>query len=137
MPAFNNGFPVGYPQMVYPQYAPQYQQQMQQAQQIPQQQAMTPPTIHAEIVQVDDESAVDRYPLAAGASQMFMTKDEGHVIVKTMYANGQYNKVCYDKREQQQAEAPRYVTWEELENRLSELNPKPKRKREEKENEPV
>jgi hypothetical protein len=136
--AFNNGFPVGYPQMVYPQ---QYPYNNMQTAQMPvanqQNQMMTPPTIHAEIVQVDDESAVDRYPLAAGASQMFMTKDEGHVIVKTMYANGQYNKVCYDKREQQQAEAPHYVTWEELENRLAELNPKPKRKREEKENEPV
>jgi hypothetical protein len=29
------------------------------------------------------------------------------------------------------------VTWEELENRLAELNPKPKRKKEDKENEPV
>ena len=140
MATFNTGFPVGYPQMVYPQYPytqSQYQQQMQQAQMpVANQQSMSPPTIHAEIVQVDDEAAVDRYPLAAGASQMFMTKDEGHVIVKTMYANGQYNIVCYDKREQAAVEAPRYVTWDELENRLAELNQKPKRKKEA-DNEPV
>lgn len=53
-----NPFPVGYqPYNPYQQYQPQ----MQQAQQ--QQQMMTPPTIHAEIVQVDGEQAAAQYPV--------------------------------------------------------------------------
>ena len=74
------------------------QQQTQQAANYGPQTAMTPPTIHAEIIQVESEEAVDRLPLAAGASQMYMTRDEGCIIVKTQYANGSFDKVGYDKR---------------------------------------
>ena len=72
------------------------QQGQQQAQQ--QGQMMTPPTIRAEIVQVDSLDAIDRYPMAAGTSQMFMTKDEAAIVVRSMYANGQHNDDIYDKR---------------------------------------
>jgi hypothetical protein len=72
------------------------QQGQQQAQQ--QGQMMTPPTIRAEIVQVDSLDAIDRYPMAAGTSQMFMTKDETAIVVRSMYANGQHNDDIYDKR---------------------------------------
>ena len=72
------------------------QQGQQQAQQ--QGQMMTPPTIRAEIVQVDSLDAIDRYPMAAGTSQMFMTKDEAAIVVRSMYANGQHNDDVYDKR---------------------------------------
>ena len=135
--AFNNGFPVGYPQMYYPQ---QYQYQNMQTAQMPvnqQSQMMTPPTIHAEIIQVDDEAAVDRFPMAAGATQMFGTKDERFFFIKQMFPNGQYNKVCYERKDQQPEQTPHYVTWEELEQRLAEMNTKPKREKEEKHNEPV
>lgn len=117
--AYYNGFPATYPgayQTAYP--APQmpvYGQQManpgfqsgsfqngntQPMQQVPQQQApmMTPPTIRAEIIQIEDEAAVDRFPLAAGASQMFMTRSEDKIIIKTMGQDGSLPLVIYDKR---------------------------------------
>lgn len=72
------------------------QQPTQQAQQS--QQGLTPPTIRAEIVQVDSLDAIDRFPMAAGTSQMFMTKDEAAIVVRSMYANGQHNDDVYDKR---------------------------------------
>ena len=59
---------------------------------------MTPPTIRAEIVQVDTLDAIDRFPMAAGTSPMFMTKDEQNIVVRSMYANGQHNDDVYDKR---------------------------------------
>ena len=120
--AWNNGFPVTYQQM-YPQYQqqpqmPVYGQQMAnpgfqnasypnasaQPVQQPQQQApqmMTPPTIRAEIIQIDDEgweNYVDRFPLGPGASQMFMTKSEDKVIIKTMGQDGPLPLIIYDKR---------------------------------------
>ena len=54
-----------------------------------QQQAMTPPTIHAEIIQVDNEQVAEAYPVAAGASQMMIAKDDSFIAVKTAYANGE------------------------------------------------
>lgn len=101
------GFPATY--QPYPNYQPYnaYQQQMQQAQ--VQQQTMSPPTIHAEIIQFGTEEEIDRFPMQAGASQMFMSKDEQHIVIKTMYANGQYNKEHYDKRPPTPPE-PRFAT---------------------------
>jgi hypothetical protein len=102
MAPFNNGYPATYPQ-VYPQFQPVYQPQYQspqmgqaQMQNIPQQD-MTP-TIHAEIKQVDSIEAIDRIPLGAGQSQMFMTKDETAIVIRSMFANGQHSDVVYDKR---------------------------------------
>lgn len=74
----------------------QYQQSTQQEQQ--NRQMMTPPTIRAEIVQVDSIEAIDRFPMAAGTSQMFMTKDDTNIVVRSMYANGQHTDEIYDKR---------------------------------------
>ena len=59
---------------------------------------MTPPTIDAKIIQVDSIEAIDRFPMAAGTSQMYMTKDEQNIVVRSMYANGQHNDDVYDKR---------------------------------------
>lgn len=71
----------------------------QTSQQGPQQtQSMTPPTIRAEIVQIDDMAAIDRFPMGAGTSQIFMTKDEMNIVIRSMYANGQHNDDIYDKR---------------------------------------
>lgn len=117
--AWNSGFPATYNQM-YPQgypgaQMPMYGQQMPnngfvggtfqngnaQTMQQPQQQPaqmMTPPTIRAEIIQIEDEAAVDRFPLAAGASQMFMTRAEDKIIIKTMGQDGALPLVIYDKR---------------------------------------
>lgn len=99
------------------------QQPAQQAQQ--NQQGLTPPTIRAEIVQVDSMDAIDRFPMAAGTSQMFMTKDESTIVVRSMYANGQHNDDIYDKRPPAPP-APtlnpaEYVRKDELQAMLSEL----------------
>jgi hypothetical protein len=98
---YNNGFPVGYNQM-NPQQFQQYGYQIPQVQPVQNQpiqaqQSMTPPTIRAEIIQLPEDE-IDRYPMAAGTSQMFMTTDDGHIIIKSMYQNGQYDKTYYDKR---------------------------------------
>ena len=74
------------------------QQQAQQPQAAAPAQMMTPPTIRAEIVQVEAMEAIDRYPMAAGTSQMFMTKDEKNIVVRSMYANGQHSDDIYDRR---------------------------------------
>lgn len=77
------------------------QQNQPQNQQQPQQQSaqmMTPPTIRAEIVQVDGMAAIDRFPMAAGTSQMFITRDEKNIVIRSMFANGQHTDDIYDKR---------------------------------------
>lgn len=90
--AYPNYFPTNY----QPHY-PQYQQQ---------QQMMTPPTIHAEIVQVDDEKAAANYPVGAGVSQMMIARDETAIFVKTALANGQYQLEVFAKRPAAPAEPP-------------------------------
>lgn len=69
-----------------------------QAQTLGQGQALTPPIIHADIVQVDKPEAIDRYPLGIGATQMFITKDEELIVIRTMLQNGQHTDDIYDKR---------------------------------------
>jgi len=123
--AYNNGFPVGYP---YYQVQP-YQQQMIQ------QQAMTPPTIHAEILQVEDEAAASRYPVAAGASQMMIARDDSAIYVKTAYANGQGAELTVYTRRPPAPPKPAfdpeaYVTRDELEARLKALQQRGKEKKE-------
>lgn len=61
------------------------------------QQNMTP-TIRAEIKQVDNIEAIDRVPMGAGESGMFMTKDEKNIVIRTMFANGQHSDKIYDER---------------------------------------
>lgn len=121
--AYNNGFPVSY-QQIYPQY--QYQvPQYQQLQQVQNQQGMTPPIVHADIVQIQDEKEGENYPVAAGSSQMMITRDETKILVKTAYPNGQANIEIYDKRPpappEKKIDMADYVTWEKLEERLAGL----------------
>lgn len=85
-------FPQSYQPMQYPmfqQMPPVQGTQMAPANQ-PQTtpQMMTPPTIHAEIVQVDNEEAAANYPVGAGASQMMIARDDSAIFVKTAGANG-------------------------------------------------
>lgn len=122
--AYNNGFPMTYPQF-YPQY-PQYTQQAQASQQMAMpQQSMTPPTIHAEILQVESEQFAENYPVAAGASQMMIKKDESEIYIKTAFANGQSRLDVYARRPERQNKPvlnlDGYVTKDELESRLNEL----------------
>lgn len=106
--AWNNGFPATYGQTFpqgYPMTQPNpYAQQMAQtgfqqpsAQQQPAQ-MMTPPTIRAEIVQVEDEKAASNFPVGAGASQMMIARDESAIFIKTAMANGQTTLDVFEKR---------------------------------------
>lgn len=114
---YNNGFPVSYPQM----FAQNFLQQ-------PQPQGMTPPTIHADIVQVGSEQEADGYPVAAGASQMMMARDDSAIYVKSVLANGQSTLEVFEKRSQAQQRA-QYVTREELEEMLAGLKPEKEEKK--------
>lgn len=120
MAVYNNGFPIGY-QPMQMSYYPQYQQPAQ-PQQSP---TMTPPTIRADIVQVDNEQAAANYPVAVGTPQMMMAKDDSAIYVKTAYANGQYQLDVFEKRPPRPQTPPvdmgAYVTRDELEKRLSEV----------------
>ena len=121
MAMYNPGFPVGYQPYQMPFYGQAPYQQQTQPQQA--QQPMTPPTIRAEIVQVDNEQVAANYPVAVGTPQMMMTKDDKYIYVKTAYANGQSQLDIYEKRPPKPKEAPvdmsAYVTRDELEKRLS------------------
>lgn len=119
MAVFNPIFPMNYQSYQMPYYSqPQQPQQSQQP-------MMTPPTIRAEIVQVDDEQTAANYPVAIGTPQMMISKDDKCIFVKTSYANGQYQLDVYEKRPSKaQKTAPdlsAYVTRDELEKRLSSL----------------
>jgi hypothetical protein len=70
----------------------------QQAAPAQSQQALTPPTIRAEIIQVDSPEAIDRFPQNPGSTQMYMTKDEAFIIIRSVLANGEHTDVIYDKR---------------------------------------
>ena len=129
--AYNNGFPVTYPQ-IFPQYQQPYPQYQQAAPQAPS--GMTPPTLHADIYQVGSEQEAANFPVAAGASQMMVAKDDSAIYVKTAYANGQSVLDVFVKRPPAPPEKPvdltAYVTREELEQRLAALSPKRTRKEE-------
>lgn len=130
--AYNTGFPAsyqpmggyqapGYAQAGYGQLPGAYSQQQpgtQQGANFGPQTAMTPPTIHAEIIQVDSEAAVDTQPQAAGTAQMYMTRDDQCIIIKTQYAGGNFDKACYDRRPPAPAPEPfdlsEYVRRDEL-----------------------
>lgn len=124
--AYNNGFPMGY-QYYVPQYQPVQNPYMQTAQPSQQQpQAMTPPTIHADIIQVESEAEADRYPMAANQPpQMFMTRDESAIFIKTMLANNQHDLKVYPLRPPAPPAPPvdlaAYVTRQELDERLAAL----------------
>ena len=126
--AYNNGFPMSY-QQYYPQQQVGFQQPMNIPQQA-QQQMMTPPTIHAEIVQVSNKSEAMNFPVGAGQAQMMMAKDDSAIFIKTAFANGQSNIVEYIRKAPDPETPPAdYITREEFERRLAELA-KPEKKEE-------
>ena len=126
--AYNNGFPMSY-QQYYPQQQVGFQQPMNMPQQT-QQQMMTPPTIHAEIVQVNNKSEAMNFPVGAGQAQMMMAKDDSAIFIKSAFANGQSNIVEYTRKAPDPETPPAdYITREEFERRLAELA-KPEKKEE-------
>lgn len=119
--AYNNGFPVSYQQFYQPQIG--YQQSIGMQPQQNQPQMMTPPTIHAEIVQIADRNEAVNFPVGAGQAQMMMTRDDSAIFVKSAFANGQSSLVEYTRKTPEpQTPSADYVTREEFERRLAELS---------------
>jgi len=125
-PYQNNAYQQNYQNYQQSAQMQQPVQQMQQAQpQQMQNQAYTLPTIHAEIVQVDDEQVAKNFNVAVGASQMMIAKDDSAIFIKTAYANGESKLDVYEKRLSQPDTGVQsfdnYVTTDMLEKRLQEL----------------
>lgn len=128
--AYNNGFPMNYPQY-FPQYQqpfqiPQYQQPIQQAQQTPQ-----PSSRMTEVFPAASEKAVLEFPVTAGTTQMFVATDDSFIAIKEASVTGQVSVQFYDKRPPAPPEKPFdpavFVTREELEQRLADLSTPVKR----------
>ena len=125
--AYNNGFPMSYQQSYQPHFLVPYggfqsgnSQMQQQAQTAPQ--MMTPPTIHAEIVQIADRNEAVNFPVGAGQAQMMITRDDSTIFVKSAFANGQSSLAEYVKKEPEpQKTQADFITREEFERRLAEL----------------
>ena len=88
--AFNNGFPMNYSQMYYPQY--QQPQQMQQATQI---QAQYPAT-QGGFVRVRSENEARMYPVAPGNSVTFIDETGPYCYCKTVNM-GQLDRPIFEK----------------------------------------
>lgn len=125
MAVYNNGFPMAYPQFYPYQQIPQNPQQVQQPQQ-----SFTPPTIHADIVQVDGEQAAANFPVGAGSSQMMIAKDDSAIFIKSAMPNGQTTLDVFIKRPpappKQEPDLSNYVTWDKLKEYLAGLSKKAK-----------
>ena len=117
MPSMN-GYQVpgyGWPGMQAPQQ-PVMQQPGQAAQ-------MSKPTVHADIIQIENEAAGESEPVDAGTSQMMITKDENVILIKSVLANGETTMDIY--RKQPKAEKPpepEYVTREEFDRWVAEMS---------------
>ena len=76
---------------------------------------MTPPTIHADIVQVSSEQEALNIPVNAGASKMMMLRDDSAIFIKSVDANSQPTMDIYRRDSQSLIPSPSdYVTKEEL-----------------------
>lgn len=122
---------AGYQNPAYgwPGMQPMIQAPIQQPGQAPQ---MTKPTVHADIIQIENEAAGDNEPVDAGTSQMMITKDESAILIKSVLANGETIMDVYRKQPKAPKKAePEYVTREEFERWVAEMNrrePEPIRK---------
>jgi hypothetical protein len=86
------------------------------------QQMMTPPTIHAEIVQISGKDEAINFPVGTGQTQMMMTKDEASIFIKSVFANGQSTIIEYSKKlEEPGVSKVDYITRDEFEKRIAEL----------------
>ena len=106
--------------------------QMQQAPQPMMQQTapaaqMSKPTVHADIIQIENEEAGNNEPVDAGTSQMMITKDESAILIKSVLANGETTLDIYRRiPKAKKPAAPDYITREEFESRMAEMIQKEK-----------
>lgn len=119
---------MAYGYMDYRSYYPQGYQPYPQFQQpntpnVQSQQMMTPPTIHAEIVQVSGKEEAINFSVGIGQTQMMMSKDESSIFIKTTFANSQSTVIEY-ARKPEESDSPKvdYITREEFEKRIAEIS---------------
>lgn len=142
MAVYNGGYPMTYqnpysylaaqtyatPQPVMQAAPPQQAQSPAQNPQM-----MTPPTIRAEIIQVDNEAAGEAFPVGVGASQMMITRDEQTILVKSANQSGTTVEY-YDKRppapKPKQIAPESIVTWDALEKWMAERTKPASKKKE-------
>ena len=124
------GYPYGFYPPAYQPTMNGYQMPQAQAPQTMMQQPgpapanpqMTLPTVHADILQVTDEEAMEKQPVDAGTSQMMITRDETVIGVKSVLANGESTLDIYRKQPRApKAPEPEYVTRAEFERRIAEM----------------
>lgn len=106
MAVFNNGFPMNYPQMYYPQYPQQQFQQPQQMPQQPVQQQQTVqqmqqatqqyPVVQGGFVRVMNENEARMYPVAPGNSVTFINENSPYCYTKTVNM-GQLDRPIFEK----------------------------------------
>lgn len=118
-PYLQSVYPQTYQTPQYPTpYPVQYPQQAQQIQQQAAPQSMTPPTIHAEIIQVKNADEVEKFPVNAGTSQLFQLADDSAFVIKSVYPNGQTETDIYAKQPKKPVPPPidpaQFVTWDAL-----------------------
>lgn len=134
MALYNNGFPVTYPQM-YPQYT--YQQPMQTMQTVPTQPVVTQNAQQAQqqnssISWVQGEAGAKAYPVAAGNTVMLLDSEDSVFYLKSTDISGMPQPLrIFEFKERtnqttsqpllQQQNMDNYVTWDKLEERLSEI----------------
>lgn len=133
--AYNNGFPVTYPQIGYPYYGYQPTAPLQQnpnVQPIPNNGNVAQPSQPQEtsdngIKWVQGEAGAKSYPVAPGRSVMLMDSESLTFYIKSADQSGMplpLRIYDYTERAQTQQAAPHtseYVTHDELEQRLSEI----------------
>ena len=125
------GYPYGYYPPAYqptmngyqmPQAQAPQQAMVQQPGPVPAGPQMSLPTVHADILQVADEDAMEKQPVDAGTSQMMISRDETVIGVKSVLANGESTLDIYRKQpKKQKAAEPEYVTRAEFEQRMAEM----------------
>ena len=80
------------------------------------------PTVHADIIQIENEAAGENEPVDAGTSQMMITKDESTILIKSVLGNGETTMDIYRKQPKAEKPAePEYVTRAEFEKRIAEM----------------
>ena len=131
--AYNNGFPVTYPQM-YPQYNYVPQQQFNQSV-VPQQQAVVQQPVNDNgILWVQGEAGAKSWAVAPGKSVMLMDSESNTFYIKSSDNSGMPMPLrIFDYRERTtqqtqpqvvqhtEVDTSKFVTWEEFNKRIAEL----------------
>lgn len=129
--AFNNGFPMNYPQFYPYQQMPSMGSMPQPSQQVQTNSRMV------EIIPVDTEEVAAGWPVGIGQTQAMMAKDDSFIAFKTVSVNGQTDFIVYTKRPpappEPKLDLGNFVTWDKLEERLANFTPATRRTSKEKE----